>query len=268
MKLGNAVLAPVLPYSPNNASATLPGTIGLTTQLYAAMNEQIADQLIVSGFRNIVLMGDHGGGQKELGEVASELDNKYSGKGIHVVYYDQVYVGTKEHPGAQADFEQWLATNGYPSGGHAGVSDTSEMMYPKQGAPRVRTGNPYDRRCSRLLDEESIALSPGFGAAGPHRDRALPSRHLPFGGDRDHRPARRPNGRDGQTESTAVRNLVHEHRCGGAFRVRQDARADHHSGSPQINATHTASLSRGFPCQQRSRACQPARLQKMSSIHG
>src|SRR5689334_592157 len=85
-KLGNAILAPVLPFSPNNASAALPGTIGLTTQLYAAMNEQIAEQLIASGFRNIVLMGDHGGGQKELGEVAGKLDNKYSGKGIHVVF--------------------------------------------------------------------------------------------------------------------------------------------------------------------------------------
>jgi creatinine amidohydrolase len=140
LKLGNAILAPVLPYSPNNASATLPGTIGLTTQLYAAMNEQIADQLIASGFRNIVLMGDHGGGQKELGEVASKLDNKYSGKGIRVVYCDQVYTGTKEHPGAQTDFEQWLADNGYPSGGHAGVSDTSEMMYLGADKGWVREG--------------------------------------------------------------------------------------------------------------------------------
>ena len=129
LKLGNAILAPVLAYSPNNASATLPGTIGLTPELYSAINEQIAEQLIITGFKNIVLMGDHGGGQKELGELATKLDTKYSGKGIRVVFCDQVYVGTKEHPGAQADFEQWLADNGYPSGGHAGVSDTSEMIY-------------------------------------------------------------------------------------------------------------------------------------------
>jgi len=129
LKLGNAILAPVLPYSPNSASAKLPGTIGLTPELFAAMNEQIAEQLIITGFKNIVLMGDHGGGQKELGEVATKLDNKYSGKGIRVVFCDQVYVGTKEHPGAQADFEKWLGDNGYPSGGHAGVSDTSEMIY-------------------------------------------------------------------------------------------------------------------------------------------
>ena len=129
-KLGNAILAPVLPFSPNNASVDLPGTIGLTPQLFAAINEQIAEQLIISGFKNVVLMGDHGGGQKELGEVAKKLDDKYSGKGIRVVFCDQVYVGTTEHPGAQADFIRWLGDNGYPSpGGHAGVMDTSEMIY-------------------------------------------------------------------------------------------------------------------------------------------
>jgi hypothetical protein len=30
LKLGNAIALPVLPYTPNNASAALPGTIGLT----------------------------------------------------------------------------------------------------------------------------------------------------------------------------------------------------------------------------------------------
>src|ERR1700745_989110 len=60
-KLGNAIAAPVLPFSGNNASATLPGTIGLPAPLFAAMNEQVAEQLIKTGFKNVVLMGDHGG---------------------------------------------------------------------------------------------------------------------------------------------------------------------------------------------------------------
>ena len=129
LKLGNAIVAPVLPFSPNQASARLPGTIGLTPEIFAAVNERVAEQLIVTGFKNVVLMGDHGGGQKELGEVATKLNTKHSAEGVRVVFCDQVYTGTKEHPGAQTDFEQWLADNGYPSGGHAGVSDTSEMLY-------------------------------------------------------------------------------------------------------------------------------------------
>ena len=65
LKLGNAIAAPVMPFSPNNASADLPGTIGLTPQLYAALNEQVVEQLIKTGFKSVVLMGDHGGGQRE-----------------------------------------------------------------------------------------------------------------------------------------------------------------------------------------------------------
>ncbi len=128
-KLGNAIVAPVMPFSPNNASAKLPGTIGITPELFAALNEQVAEQLIKTGFKNVVLMGDHGGGQKELGEVATKLDQKYSGQGIRVIFCDAVYAGTKEHPGAQPDFEKWLADNGYPTSSHAGISDTSEMLY-------------------------------------------------------------------------------------------------------------------------------------------
>src|SRR6185503_16287076 len=86
LKLGNAIAAPVLPFSPNNASAEMPGTIGLTAPLFGQITEEIAEQLIKSGFKNVVLMGDHGGGQKELKEVAEKLDRKYASQAIRVVY--------------------------------------------------------------------------------------------------------------------------------------------------------------------------------------
>lgn len=122
-KLGNAIAAPVMPFSPNNASASLPGTIGLTAPLFASINERVAEQLIVDGFKNVVLMGDHGGGQKELGEVAKKLDEKYASQGIRVVYCDEVYQK------ANADFDKYLAANGMPLSSHAGIPDTSEMLY-------------------------------------------------------------------------------------------------------------------------------------------
>jgi creatinine amidohydrolase len=122
-KLGDAIAAPVLPFSVNNASAALPGTIGLTGPMFAAVNEQVAEQLIKSGFRNVVLMGDHGGGQKELGEVAHKLDEKYRPQGIRVVFCDEVYGK------ANGAFDKWLTENGYPLSSHAGIPDTSEMLY-------------------------------------------------------------------------------------------------------------------------------------------
>lgn len=122
-KLGDAIAAPVMPFSVNNANAELPGTIGLTGPLFAALNEQVAEQLIKNGFKAVVLMGDHGGGQKELGEVAKKLDEKYASQGVRVVYCDEVYSK------ANGDFDRWLADNGYPLSSHAGIPDTSEMLY-------------------------------------------------------------------------------------------------------------------------------------------
>jgi creatinine amidohydrolase len=122
-KLGNAIAAPVMPFSVNNANAALPGTIGLTGPLFAALNEQVAEQMIKNGFKNVVLMGDHGGGQKELGEVAKKLDEKYAPQGIRVVFCDEVYAK------ANGDFDKWLEANHYPLSSHAGIPDTSEMLY-------------------------------------------------------------------------------------------------------------------------------------------
>jgi creatinine amidohydrolase len=122
-ELGNAIATPVLPFSPNNASPDLPGTIGITNDTFKEINKEVAEQLIRNGFKNVVIMGDHGGGQKQLGEVATELDAKYSGQGIRVVYCDDAYEKSN------ADYDAWLSKNGYSPGGHASINDTSEMMY-------------------------------------------------------------------------------------------------------------------------------------------
>ncbi|MGE0815939.1 MAG: creatininase family protein [Vicinamibacterales bacterium] len=123
LKLGNAIAAPVLPFSPNRASAELPGTIGLTNEIFQALNEQVAEELIKTGFKNVVLMGDHGGGQEQLKAVAAKLDAKYAGQGIRVVFCDEVYAK------ANGDFDAYLKQNGYPLSSHAGIPDTSEMLY-------------------------------------------------------------------------------------------------------------------------------------------
>jgi creatinine amidohydrolase len=124
LRLGNAIALPVLPYTPNNASATLPGTIGLTNDLLAALLERISEQAIVTGFKNVVLMGDHGGGQPNVyRDVARKLDDKYAARGIHVFYCDEVY--SKR----MADFDAYLKSRNLPAGGHATIGDTSEMLY-------------------------------------------------------------------------------------------------------------------------------------------
>jgi creatinine amidohydrolase len=122
-KLGNALVAPVIPYSINRANADLPGTIGISGKTFADINEEVAEQLIANGFKNVVLLGDHGGGQKELREVATKLDAKWAPQGVRVVYSDGPYTQ------ANQEFFAWLDKNGYPPSEHAGIPDTSELLY-------------------------------------------------------------------------------------------------------------------------------------------
>jgi creatinine amidohydrolase/Fe(II)-dependent formamide hydrolase-like protein len=123
-RLGNAIAMPVLPYTPNNASADLPGTIGLTPELLGAILERVTEQAMTTGFKNVVLMGDHGGGQPQTyAEVAKKMDAKYAAEGRHVYFCDEVYAK------AQGDFDKWLQEHGYPSSSHAGIPDTSTMLY-------------------------------------------------------------------------------------------------------------------------------------------
>jgi creatinine amidohydrolase len=124
LKLRNAIAMPVLPYTPNNASAQLPGTIGLTNELLSAVLERITEQTIVTGFKDVILMGDHGGGQPNVyRDLAKKLDDKYAPEGVHVYYCDEVYSKAND------DFNKYLAEKGLPSGGHAAIADTAEMLY-------------------------------------------------------------------------------------------------------------------------------------------
>ena len=102
----------------------LPGTIGLTPELLGAILERVTEQAMTTGFKNVVLMGDHGGGQPQTyADVARKMDAKYAPEGRHVYFCDEVYAK------AQGDFDKWLQEHGYPSSSHAGIPDTSTMLY-------------------------------------------------------------------------------------------------------------------------------------------
>jgi len=157
-KLGNAIFLPVLPYTPNDAES-IPGTIGITNELLAAMLERIAEQAALNGFRNIIIMGDHGGGQPQVyQEVAKKLDGGLSG-GARVFYCDQVY-----RPANDA-FDQYLTQHGYPIGLHGYLFDTSELMY-------LDTGNTWVRRnlVPSAVGDPVVGRTSGDGKAqfGPH----------------------------------------------------------------------------------------------------
>src|SRR5438270_7396390 len=157
-KLGNAIVLPVLPYTPNDAES-IPGTIGITNELLAAMLERIAQQAALNGFRNIIIMGDHGGGQPQVyQEVARKLDGELSG-GARVFYCDQAYRLANDA------FDHYLVQHGYPIGLHGYLFDTSELMY-------LDTGNTWVRRnlVPSAVGDPVVGRTSGDGKAqfGPH----------------------------------------------------------------------------------------------------
>lgn len=124
-KLGNALVAPVMPFSiaGRHLNPKTPGSINIPGPVFAAVNEAIVDSMVVNGFKNIVLMGEHGGGQKELEEVARKTNAKYGPQGVHVFFCGDFYEKT------QTEFQQWLIANHLPPSSHGGIPDTSLMMY-------------------------------------------------------------------------------------------------------------------------------------------
>ncbi|HWK72950.1 MAG TPA: creatininase family protein [Povalibacter sp.] len=135
-KLGNAIAMPVMPFSPTGMSADLPGSLDLPVELLGPVMERLAEDAIVNGFTTVILMGDSGGGQGPDGvyaSVAKKLDDKHKAKGVRVFYADESY--TK----ANREFSDMLVKEGYPAGTHAGILDTSLMMY-------LDTENKYVRR--------------------------------------------------------------------------------------------------------------------------
>jgi creatinine amidohydrolase len=124
-KLDNALVAPVLPFSPagSHLNPRWPGTADLPASVFVAVNQSIVDSMVVNGFKNIVLMGDHGGGQTELEALAARMDAKYASKGARVYYCGDNYFKVRK------DFDAWLTANHLPVSTHAGIPDTSELMY-------------------------------------------------------------------------------------------------------------------------------------------
>jgi creatinine amidohydrolase len=145
-KLGNALLAPIMPFSIAGAHLNFktPGSVNVPGPVFAAVNEAVVDSMFVNGFKNIVLMGEHGGGQKELDEVARKTNARYSPLGVHVFFCGDFYEKS------QNEMQEWVIAHNLPPSTHGGIPDTSLMMY-LGGDEWVRrdkmvAGDPVPRR--------------------------------------------------------------------------------------------------------------------------
>jgi len=127
-KLGDALVYPTLPFAPTGDAEKktghmrFPGSVTLTPATYRAVVHDVALSAVDAGFRNVVLMGDHGDGQDVLGEVARELDGKSRATGVRVLFIPDVYSKAKQQSRA------YEVAHGIHNDVHAGTDDTSELM--------------------------------------------------------------------------------------------------------------------------------------------
>ena len=126
--LGNALVAPVLAYVPEGAvnpptgHMRFPGTISVPADTYRKVIEAAARSFRLHGFRDIVVLGDHGDYQKDNAAVAQLLNREWAASPVRVHAVSEYYrVPT-------VWFANALQQRGFTReeiGLHAGLADTA-----------------------------------------------------------------------------------------------------------------------------------------------
>src|SRR3569623_3761212 len=130
-RLGNALVAPVIVYTPEGkydpptGHLRYPGTMGVPEDVYAGVVEGVTRSLKLHGFKNIVLIGDHGSDQDGEKQVAEKLNKEWAGSGVRVHAILSYYRGDPEGDAA------YMMSHGIKKeeiGNHSDVRDVSQML--------------------------------------------------------------------------------------------------------------------------------------------
>ncbi len=134
---GGTLIAPVIAYvpqgqyEPTTDNMRFPGTIGVPEAVFAATLEGVARSLKSAGFKRIVFMADHGGSQKPQAETAARLSAEWAQNGTRVIALGDYYTKGDE---AQRALLISLGETASSIGDHAGLQDTSELMFAHPGS--------------------------------------------------------------------------------------------------------------------------------------
>jgi creatinine amidohydrolase len=127
-RLGKTLIAPTIAYVPEGRvdppteHMRYPGTVSIPDDVFEKTLEAIARSFRAHGFRDIVVLGDHGGYRKSLTRVAQRLNREWSSAHARIHELPEYYQA------AATDFPALLKQQGKgspPKGEHAGLADTS-----------------------------------------------------------------------------------------------------------------------------------------------
>lgn len=148
--LGHTLVAPVVAYVPEgsidppSSHMRFPGTLTLPPAVFRSMIASIAASLKQHGFKDVVLIGEHGSYQGELAGVAADLNRRWAATPARAYFVPEYYRA------ATVGFTPLLRAHGFSDaeiGTHAGVADTSLTMAIAPGAVRadgVKSGANLD----------------------------------------------------------------------------------------------------------------------------
>ena len=155
-KLGNALVAPIIKlvpegeHSPPSGHMRYPGTISLREETFKAVLEDVCASFRVHGFKDIVLIGDSGGNQDGMKEVAEKLNTKWENGTTRVHFIPEYY----NFP----DVTNWLAEQG--------VKQVDEGLHDDYGmAATIINVDPRMIRMEQRIDKglfriNGVELSP------------------------------------------------------------------------------------------------------------
>jgi len=141
-RLKNALIAPTLQYVPEgDPDRQNPGSISVPSPAYDAILDAAARSLKVHGFTDILFIGDSGPNQAGMTAVAKTLNEEWKDAGTKVFALTDYYEAGREH------YRAWLeAAYGYDEqtvGSHAGISDTSQMLFVRPAGIRKDLVKPW-----------------------------------------------------------------------------------------------------------------------------
>ena len=127
-RLKNTLIAPTLQYVPEgDPDRQNAGSISVPSPAYDMILDAAARSLKVHGFKEILFIGDSGPNQAGMKAVADKLNEEWKGQNVRVFALTDYYEASRVY------YRAWLqAQFGYDeetAGSHAGITDTSQMMY-------------------------------------------------------------------------------------------------------------------------------------------
>lgn len=131
LALGHTLVAPVVAYvpegriTPPTQHMRYSGTVSIPEDAFKAMIDGAARSFKQHGFTDVVVIGDHGGYQSLLADVATRLNRDWAPSTARAHFIGAYYEA------AQAPYNQALRDHGVTDaqiGLHAGAADTSLML--------------------------------------------------------------------------------------------------------------------------------------------